>query len=321
MIVTPESGDQYTLNRLSLWSFTVLEDKENNQYKLSEASRYYGIAPDKYLNGGLFDSLETSTGSINLRFFLKKDDSKTIYFVDLHGRYGTSYKDIRIIDLINSTQGFEHYSDLFRTYDTSDNGNLYNSLDYYDNKFFYIYKNNNYIIQDGILDSKTVGTKIQSILINGSFYGVNINLEEDENFIEHRFIDNGVLLVFTYKTFFLKINTSCLKNQPLNSQTDITGDIFNFKYDENLLPYENSLYRLTDFSKGYIYFLKDTIKNIVYYENEQYYLTSDITKRDVVNNIKLTLDSSQKFLGEEVYFNNKKIVLTTDSIETGQGAT
>ena len=322
MIVTPESGDKYTLNRLSLWSFTVLEDKENNQYKLSEASRYYGDAPNHYLNGGLFvASVEDYFGSINLRFFLKKDDSKTIYFVDLHGRYGTSYKDIRIIDLINSTQGFEHYSDLFRTYDTSDNGNLYNSLDYYDNKFFYIYKNNNYIIQDGILDSKTVGTKIQSILINGSFYGVNINLEEDENFIEHRFIDNGVLLVFTYKTFFLKINTSCLKNQPLNSQTDINGDIFNFKYDENLLTYENSLYRLTDFSKGYIYFLKDTIKNIVYYENEQYYLTSDITKRDVVNNIKLTLDSSQKFLGKEGYFNNKKIVLTTDTIETGSGAT
>ena len=321
MIVTPESGDQYTIDRLSLWSFTVLEDKENNQYKLSAASRYYGDAPNKYFNGGLFDPLATSTGSVNLRFFLKKDDSKTIYFIDLHGRYGNSHKDIRSIDLINSTQGFEHYSDLFRTYDSSDNENLYNSIDYYDNKFFYIYKNNNYIIQNGILDSKTVGTKIQSILIDGSFYGVNINLEEDENFIEHRFINNGVLLVFTYKTFFLKINTSCLKNQPLNSQTDITGDIFNFKYDENLLEYENSLYRFTDFSKGYIYFLKDTIKNIIYYENKQYYLTSDITKRDPVNNIKLTLDSSQEFLGEEGYFNNKKIVLTTDTIETGQGAT
>ena len=321
MIVTPESGDQYTRNRLSLWSFTVLEDKETNQYKLSEASRYYGDAPNKYFNGGLFDSIETYPGGVNLRFFLKKDTSNTIYLVDPYGISGTSHKEIRSIDLSNSTKGFTHYSDLFRTYNTSDAKNLYNTIAYRDNKFFYIYKKNNYIIQNGILDNKTVSTKIQCVLTDGSFYGVNISPEKYGAFRGYQFIDDGVLLVFTYKTFFLKINTSCLKNQPLNNQDTVDGDIFNFKYDENLLVYENSLYRLTDFSKGYIYFLKDTIKNIVYYENGQYYLTSDITKRDVVNNIKLNLDSSQGFLGEEVYFNNKKIVLTTDTIEKGPDAT
>ena len=93
-------------------------------------------------------------------------------------------------------------------------------------------------------------------LTNGSFYGVYIPDSYGE-LKRYEFINDGVLLIFNTETFYLKINKSCPKNQILNSQTNTTGDIFNFKYDENLLAYENSLYSLANISSGYIYFLRD----------------------------------------------------------------
>ena len=197
----------------------------------------------------------------------------------------------------------------------------YDIIDYYNDIFFYRhiiegYKNFYlYMIQKGTLKViKNDSTKkIECTLTDGSFYGVNIPDSYGE-LERYEFIDDGVLLIFNEKTCYLKINTSCPKNQILNSQ-DYLVDIFNFKYDENLLDYENSLYNLANLSEGHIYFLRDNIKKVIYYKDKQYYLTSDITKRDAANKIKLTLDSSQSFLGKEAYFDNKKIVLTTETEE------
>lgn len=224
------------------------------------------------------------------------------------------------------------YSDIIRDYLYTSSNPRYDIIDYYNDIFFYRYvmidyeddplKRKNYyyyIIQKGVLRStqtleNDTAHKIQYTLTNGAFYGVYI--PDSYGLLRHyEFIDDGILLIFEAETFYLKINKSCPKAQVLNQQ-EYAEDIFRFKYDENLLTYENPLYDLADISKGYIYFLRDNIKKVIYYDNGQYYLTSDITKRDVVNNINLTLNSSQSFLGEEAYFGDKKIVLTTETKET-----
>ena len=311
----------YTINRFSLWSFKV-QLTNDGQYKLSTPEKYYGTdGYDSFLaNGGLTDADSAYKYiSTKLKFFLKEDNSDTIYFIDIYDFYETYYT-ILYINLTNTElfqNGFHTYSQMIRNYSLSNKDLFYNNIDYYDNKFFYIYENNKYILQDGILINTIENGSIKYKLTEGSFYGVYISPEKYGVLEEYQFINGGVLLIFTYDTFFLKINTSCPKNQILNSQDATFGDIFNFKYDENLLHYENSLYNLADISNGHIYFLRDNIKKVIYYANGQYYLTSDITKREgVSNNIKFTSELYKEFLGKEVYFANNKIVLTTDTTAT-----
>lgn len=316
-----ESGFTSTVLTISLFGFTV----DNTSGKIIEIKQIYGPLRDstnKEIKYGNFKVNPILKGSKKneyykgLKFFLKNDFSTEIYFCDVQGLY---YPQIRVKDvgLLNSND-FEWYSMLFRDYNCEavDNGS-YDIVDYYNNLFFYRYKNNCYILQQGILDSKYIQSTNHDeyTLTDGSFYGVYIPDSYGE-LKRYEFINDGVLLIFNTETFYLKINKSCPKNQILNSQTNTTGDIFKFKYDENLLDYENSLYSLADIPSGYIYFLRDNIKKFIYYENGQYYLTSDITEKDAVNNIKITLDSSQEFLGKEAYFDNKKIVLTTETKET-----
>ena len=308
-----DSGDYYTLNYLSLWSFTVL--KTNDGYKLSNSSRYYGSDYDSYLikeddeskppKGGLSGlNPNYQYSSIRLKFFLKEDNSKTIYFIDLYDSF-SRYAEIRGVDLNNpSSNGFEYYNTLFRDYENNNIKGLYNNIDYYDNNFFYVYKNNNYIIQNGALVSNYVDNKIQIKLTNGSFYGVNIP-EKHGILEEYQFIDDGVLLIFTYNTFFLKINTSCPKNQILNNQSSLTN-IFNFNYDENLLQYKNSLFGLADVPEHNLIYLRDNYKKFIYMVENKYYLTTDITNKDSFNKIELFFPVN--FLGKEEYFSNKKIV-------------
>ena len=306
---------------LSLWIFTITINDIGGQ--ITNVKPIYGVPEivDNYkYNKCEFGVLSPSFGNYykNLNFFLKDDLSTEIYFVrhqdmSSHKR-GIYVKNVNVVD----GEPFERYSHLFADYSqSSTTTSSYEEIDYYNNLFFYRYKNDKYILQKGILtETDNKDTKhFEYTLTGGSFYGVYI----PESYGElggYEFIDDGVLLIFNTETFYLKINTSCPKNQILNSQSALDGDIFNFKYDENLLKYENSLYGLIiNFPDSYIYFLRDNIKKLIYYTNGQYYLSSDITQKSPVNDIKLSLDSSQEFLGTEAYFTDKKIVLTSETSE------
>ena len=308
----------YTVNIGSLWVFTV--DKNNNKIK-NTVNKIAGSGYNSYKSGFFGDAVTVESNGPTLNFFLKDDYSTIIYKTDITSD-DISPRMINYIDYsISGLDNFARvYSGMMKSFGS---GVLdkYDIIDYYNDIFFYRhiiegYKNFYlYMIQKGTLKViKNDSTKkIECTLTDGSFYGVNIPDSYGE-LERYEFIDDGVLLIFNEKTCYLKINTSCPKNQILNSQ-DYLVDIFNFKYDENLLDYENSLYNLANLSEGHIYFLRDNIKKVIYYKDKQYYLTSDITKRDAANKIKLTLDSSQSFLGKEAYFDNKKIVLTTETEE------
>ena len=310
----------YTVNIGSLWVFTI--DKDTNKIK-NTVNKIAGDGYNTYKSGFFGANIEDQSNGPTLKFFLKDDSSTIIYKTDTTSE-DVTYRYINYIDY--SVQGLDNfseiYSEMIRNYGAHSVNPKYDKIDYYNNIFFYRYTIISgdkfyyyYIIQKGKLEHKTVGNvDIQYTLTDGSFYGVYIP-DSYGTLERYEFIDDGVLLIFDSKTFYLKINTSCPKNQILNSQSS-TLDIFNFKYDENLLAYENSLFGLADIPQGYIYFLRDNIKKFIYYENGQYYLTSDITKNDAFNKIKLTLDSSQEFLGKEAYFADKKIVLTTETKET-----
>ena len=314
-----DNTNSYTVNIGSLWIFTI--DKNNTLITTVKkiAGSDYNTFTEGFFSGNV---TETSNGPI-LKFFLKDDDSTIIYKTDMTSDK-VSTRSINYIDCskedLNTFTG-NYYSQLIRSSLGSTKNPKYTIIDYYNDMFFYKYTIEStssksydyYIIQKGKLnftiDYNTMN--YQYTLTEGSFYGVYIP-DYYGDLIQYEFIANGVLLIFDWKTVYLKINTSCPTNQILNNQDSSDIDIFNFKYDENLLEYENSLYNLANLSEGHIYFLRDNIKKVIYYDNGQYYLTSDITKRDAANNIKLTLDSSQSFLGKEAYFDNKKIVLITD---------
>lgn len=308
-------------NSLSLWSFTI-----DNNGKIKEDVNYiYGKPKEgddtskKYgrCNFGKLD-LSNNEYHMGLKFFLKDDLSTEIYFYNLYSSlYSASIyvKDVAVLD----EGSFKKYSSLFKSYiqDPWTFSYLYKIVDYYNNLFFYRWGSEAYILQKGILtETDNKDTKhFEYTLTDGSFYGVYIPKSYGE-LKRYEFIDDGVLLIFNTETFYLKINTSCPKNQILNSQSALDGDIFNFKYDENLLKYENSLYGLIiNLPDSHIYFLRDNIKKLIYYTNGQYYLSSDITQKSPINDIKLSLDSSQEFLGTEAYFTDKKIVLTSETSE------
>lgn len=315
----------YTVNIGALWVFTV--DKNNNKIK-DTVNKIAGVgnnvdnAYNSYTSGFFGGEVIDQSNGPTLKFFLKDDYSTIIYKTDITSK-DVNIRKINYIDYsIEGSESFgKIYSGMMHTYASQLNKD-YDIIDYYNDIFFYRYivegykKFYYYIIQKGKLEviKNDSTNKIECTLTDGSFYGVNIPDSYGE-LKRYEFIDDGVLLIFNEKTCYLKINTSCPKNQILNNQ-DNQVYLFNFKYDENLLDYENSLYGLADIPQGYIYFLRDNIKKVIYYENGQYYLTSDITENDAFNKIKLTLDSSQEFLGKEAYFNNKKIVLTTETKET-----
>lgn len=314
---TNESPIIYTVNIGALWIFTV--DKNTNQIKESVIKVSGGDGNSTYKECFFkAENLPNSSAGPTLKFFLKDDYSTIIYKTDLSSDKHTR-REINYIDysLENFNDFNNFYTFLLRDY-RSTYGPIYDILDYYNNTFFYRYNiiegsnsYHHYIIQNGKL-TVLISSGDQYKLKDGSFYGVYIP-DKYGDLKKYEFIDDGVLLIFETETFYLKINTSCPKNEVLNSQSTYIGDIFNFKYDENVLKYANSLYGLADVSYGYMYFLRDNIKKIIYYDNGQYYLTSDITQISPANDIKISLDSSQEFLGTEAYFTDKKIVLTTET--------